>query len=70
MELSLQNLKNDGIISNEVYQTRTRSGVGSPNTETSNTSSNKPTSSYGTPSAYGSTYGSAYGSTSTYGTPK
>lgn len=70
MELSLQNLKNDGIISNEVYQTRTRSGVGSPNTETSNTSSNKPTSSYGTTSAYGSTYGSAYGSTSTYGTPK
>ncbi len=71
MELSLANLKNEGIISNEVYQTRTRSNFGSnTNTNTANTASGK--SSYGTTSSYGtsSTYGSTYGSTSTYGTPK
>ena len=60
MDQSLANLKNEGIISNEVYQTRTRSGM----TSTSNTTQkgeNTTANTY-TSSAYGSVYGaSAYG---------
>ena len=63
MEHSLQKLKNDGIISDEVYQGRTRSGLGN-NTNNANSSAGNPTPSYG-----GSTYGSStsYGSSSAYG---
>ncbi|MBQ3644049.1 MAG: type IV pilus twitching motility protein PilT [Candidatus Riflebacteria bacterium] len=60
MDQSLANLKNEGIISNEVYQTRTRSGM----TSTSNTTQKgeNTTGNTYTSSAYGSVYGaSAYG---------
>ena len=63
MELSLKNLKNDGIISDEVYQGRTRSNFGN-NANTANSSAAKPASTYGSGSSYGS---SSYGSSSTYG---
>ena len=71
MENSLQKLKNDGIISAEVFQSRARSGVAPQNS----TSSAQPAAAssggtYGTGSAYGSTYGaasSAYGAGSVYG---
>lgn len=74
MENSLQKLKNDGIISAEVFQTKARSGVAPTNTASF---SAQPAASsvgtYGSGSAYGSAYGatsSAYGAGSAYGTNK
>ncbi len=71
MEQSLLSLKNDGIISNDVYQARTRSSFGSDQSNNIYKQQNSPAGSYGSGSAYGtnSSYGSssAYGSGATYG---
>lgn len=60
MDQSLAQLKNDGIISNEVYQTRARSGAGTNAGGAGATSAQNG-------SAYGQSTGSAYGGGSTYG---
>lgn len=64
MENSLQKLKNDGLISAEVFQSKTRLGMGSSNP----TGSVQPVAG-NSGSAYGSSsaYGSAYGAGLTYG---
>ena len=75
MENSLQKLMNDGLISAESFQSKTRAGLGSSNT-TATTNAPQPaktnaSGAYGSSSAYGSSYGAtapAYGSGSTYGT--
>ncbi len=66
MEQSLQALKNNGTISNEVYQTRAKSSFGM-NTTSNNTA--QTSSSYGG-SAYGSSYNYGSNSSSTYGNIK
>ena len=70
MENSLQKLKDEGLISAEVFQSRTRNaGVASSNSNTSTAKINN-TGAYGTGSTYGSSYGTAtptYGSSSAYG---
>ena len=76
MDQSLMNLKNEGLISNEVYQTRVKSSFGGGAGTSNNTTAQKPSSyapSYGGGnSSYGtSSYGQgSYGSAPSYGTIK
>ena len=72
MDQSLMSLKNEGLISNEVYQTRVKSSFGGGTGDSNNTTAQKTSSYGGGNSSYGtSSYGSgAYGSTSSYGSVK
>ena len=76
MDQSLMNLKNEGLISNEIYQARVKSSFGGGTGTSNNTTAQKPSSyapSYGGGnSSYGtSSYGQgSYGSTPSYGTVK